>query len=151
MTSNWAAILRKKNVGCVAQEWSFWCCTVDTLFYSIFKNLRLVLFIATVYFGNIKYQYEASVDKGRAIGVIYQDFCKAFDVSPPASFSLNWGEMDLMGGPRWIRNCLDSSIQRVMVIGSESQRYQWQMVSLYLMSSSVYSESCPCLQQREWN
>lgn len=60
----------------------FWWYTVDTLFYSIFKNLRLGLFTVTVYFGNIKYQYEASVDKGRAI-VIYQDFCKAFDVASP--------------------------------------------------------------------
>lgn len=60
----------------------FWCYAVDTLFSSIFKNLRLALFTATVYFGNIEYQYEASVDKVRAVDVIYQDFCKAFDMGP---------------------------------------------------------------------
>ncbi|KAJ7401666.1 hypothetical protein BTVI_93109 [Pitangus sulphuratus] len=35
-----------------------------------------------------------SVNKGRAMGVIYMDFCK----SPTTSFFLNWREMDLSDG-----------------------------------------------------
>ncbi|KAK4829982.1 hypothetical protein QYF61_008113 [Mycteria americana] len=39
-----------------------------------------------------------SVDKGRAMDVIYLDFCKGLTRSPTTSFSLNWRDMDLMGG-----------------------------------------------------
>lgn len=80
----------------------FCCYAVDTLFYSIFKNLRLALFTATMYFGNNKYPYETSVDKGRAIAVIYQDLCKAFDMGSPNTLLSKlwrdgfdgWTEMD---------------------------------------------------------
>ena len=39
-----------------------------------------------------------SVDKGRAMDVVYLDFCKPLTRSPTTSFSLNWRAMDLMGG-----------------------------------------------------
>jgi len=40
-----------------------------------------------------------SVDKERAMDVICLDFCKVFDTrSRTTTFSLNWRDMDLMGG-----------------------------------------------------
>ena len=39
-----------------------------------------------------------SVDKSRAMDVIYLDFVKPLTWPPTASFSLNWGDTDLMGG-----------------------------------------------------
>ena len=48
-----------------------------------------------------------SVDKWRAMDVIYLDFCKAFDTT---SFSLNWRDRDLMGGlfSGWGISCTDA-------------------------------------------
>lgn len=50
----------------------------------------------------------ASVDKGRAIYVIYMDFCRLW-YSHPKHPSVNWGEMDSMG-LQWIKNWLNGYI-----------------------------------------
>ena len=38
------------------------------------------------------------VDKGKAMDVIYLDLCKASDMVPTTSLSLNWRDVDLKGG-----------------------------------------------------
>ncbi|KAJ7405806.1 rna-directed dna polymerase from mobile element jockey-like [Pitangus sulphuratus] len=39
----------------------------------------------------------SSVNNREAMDVIYLDTCKAFDMVPTTSFSLNWKEIDSMG------------------------------------------------------
>ncbi|KAJ7399964.1 rna-directed dna polymerase from mobile element jockey-like [Pitangus sulphuratus] len=76
-----------------------------------------------------------SVDKGKATGVIYLDFCKAFDMVP---HHILLSKLERDGFDEWtvlsMRNFLDGHIQRVQV---NSLIYGWRSVTGHLPLRSM--------------
>lgn len=63
------------------------------------------------------------VDVGRAMSVVYLDFCKAFEVFPNNILISNWGRYGFDGwNIKWIRNWTDGNFQRIAVNSTLSIR-----------------------------
>ena len=63
--------------------------------------------------------YTAAVDKGRAMDVIYLDFCKAFDMVRHNIFLSEWDMYGFDGWTVWwMKKWMDGGNQRAVVDGS---------------------------------